>query len=132
MIALSLAVRNARLASISQALDAAVNPGLLRIYTGLRPVLGEALGDRLLLVEVRLPKPCTASLANGVLTFAPIARTLCRHSGAAAWARLLDGAEHIVMDLDVGLPDSGAELELHRLDLLAGGAVDITLGELVE
>lgn len=95
-------------------------------------MLGEALGDRLLLAEARLPKPCTASLVNGVLTLAPIARTLCRHSGTAVWARLLDGAEHIVMDLDVGLPGSGAELELLRVDLLAGGAVDITLGELVE
>jgi len=132
VIALSIAVRNARLAAISQALDSAVDPGLLRIYTGPRPAIGEPLGDRLLLAEVRLPKPCTASLVNGVLTFAPIARALCRHSGTAAWARLLDGAEHIVMDLDVGLPDSGAELELQRLDLLAGGAVDITLGELVE
>lgn len=104
----------------------------MRIYTGPRPALGEPLGDRLLLAEAKLPKPCTASLANGVLTFAPIARTLARHSGTAAWARLLDGAEHIVMDMDAGLADSGAELELQSVDLLAGGAVDITLCELVE
>ena len=132
LIAISAPVRSARLAAIANALDGAAAPGLLRLYTGPRPRMSEALGYQLLLVEVRLPKPCTASLNGGVLTFAPIPRTLCRHSGTAVWARLLDGDQRPVMDIDAGLPGSGAELELQRLDVLAGAAIDLTLAELAE
>ncbi len=132
MITLSIAIRNARLAAIGNALDGAAAPGLLRLYTGPRPAMSEALGDQLLLAEVRLSKPCTAHLNGGVLTFAPMPRALCRHSGTAAWARLLDGDERPVMDIDAGLPGSGAELELQRLDVLAGAAIDVTLAELAE
>ena len=132
MIELSVAVRNARLSAIAGALDGAEASGLLRIYTGPRPGMSDTLADQLLLAESRLPKPCTASLTGGVLTFAPIPRALCRRSGTAAWARLRDGDERPVMDIDAGLPGSGAELELQRLDLLAGAAIDVTLAELAE
>jgi hypothetical protein len=132
MIVLSMAVRNARLSAIAQALDGAIEPGLLRVYTGPRPAMGEGLTEQQLLVEARLSKPSAASLTAGVLTFAPIPRALCRRTGTAAWARLLDGEERPVMDIDAGLPGSGAELELQRLDLLAGAAIDVTLAELAE
>lgn len=94
--------------------------------------MGEGLTEQQLLVEARLSKPSAASLTAGVLTFAPIPRALCRRTGTAAWARLLDGEERPVMDIDAGLPGSGAELELQRLDLLAGAAIDVTLAELAE
>jgi len=132
LIALSSALRNARLATIANALDSTVLPGLLRLYTGPRPAINEPVTEQMLLAEVRLSKPCAASLGGGVLTFAAIPRVLCHHSGTAAWARLLDGDERPVMDIDAGLPGSGVELELTRVDLLAGGAIDITLAELAE
>ncbi len=106
--------------------------GLLRLYTAPRPSPGEALAEQVLLAEVRLAKPCAMSLDGGVLTFAPLPRTLCKRTGKAAWARLLDGDERMVMDLDVGLQGSDAELQLDRLELLAGGAIEMTLAELVE
>lgn len=90
------------------------------------------LADQVLLAEIRLSKPCAASLNAGVLTFAPVPRGLCHHSGTATWARLLDGDERPVMDIDVGLAGSGAELELARVELLAGAAIDLTLAELSE
>ncbi len=132
MIALFVEVRNKRLAVIANALDAAVDGGLLRIYSAPRPAIDEALVDQDLLVEIRLPKPCTASVDNGTLIFAPIGAALCRRSGDAVWARLLDGDEHPVADMDVGLVGSNAEIALSKTALLAGGAVNVSIAEIID
>lgn len=132
MITLSIPVKNSRLAVIGNALDAAVAGGVLRIYSAPRPAIGEELTEQILLVEIRLPKPSILSLDAGKLTFAPIGEALCRRSGKAAWARLADGDGHWVADLDVGLADSGAEVELSKLALFAGGAVNVQLAEISE
>ena len=132
MITLSVPIKNSRLAVIGVALDSGVSSGLLRIYSAPRPGVGEVLTEQILLVELRLPKPCVASLDGGRLTFARMGTALCRRSGTAAWARLVDGNEHWVMDVDAGLAHSGAELELSNLVLFAGGAVDVSLAEITE
>ncbi|MHA6896879.1 hypothetical protein ACQUJT_22780 [Ralstonia pseudosolanacearum] len=132
MITLSVPVRNRRLAVIGQALDAGAAGGLLRLYAAPRPEVGQPLTEQVLLAEVRLPKPCTGSLEGGRLVFAPIAPALCRRSGIATWARLCDSEGEWVADLDVGLPGSGAEVELPKLQLFAGGAISVELAELLE
>jgi hypothetical protein len=132
MITLSIPIRNSRLAMIGNALDSAVAGGLLRIYSAPRPAIGEPLSTQILLVEIRLPKPSVWSVDGGKLTFASMGEALCRRSGTAAWARLTDGDEHWIMDLDVGLPDNGADVELSKVTLFAGGAVDVSLAEISE
>ena len=132
MITLSIPIRNGRLAVIGNALDSGVAGGLLRIYSAPRPDIGEVLTEQILLVEIRLPKPSVWSRDVGKLTFAPIGEALCRRSGTAAWARLADGDERWVADLDVGLEGSSAEVELSKLQLFAGGAVNINLAEISE
>jgi hypothetical protein len=132
MITLSIPIRNGRLAVIGNALDSGVAGGLLRIYSAPRPDIGEVLTEQILLVEIRLPKPSVWSLDVGKLTFAPIGEALCRRSATAAWARLADGDERWVADLDVGLEGSGAEVELSKLQLFAGGAVNVNLAEISE
>ncbi|MHC6050624.1 hypothetical protein ACYT85_02820 [Ralstonia solanacearum] len=132
MITLSVPVRNSRLAVIGQALDAGAAGGLLRLYAAPRPDVGQPLTDQVVLVDIRLPKPCVLSLDGGRLVFAPIGQALCRRSGIAAWARLCDSEGAWVADLDVGLPGSGAEVELSRLQLFVGGAVNVELAELIE
>ena len=132
MITLSMPVRNGRLAVIGNALDAGTVGGMLRVYSGPRPETGQALVEQIVLVELRLPKPCVLSLAGGRLVFAPIGEVLCRRSGIAAWARLADGDGRWVADLDAGLAGSGAELELSALQLFAGGAVNVNLAEISE
>lgn len=132
MITLSVPLRNSRLAVIGRALDAAVEGGLLRLYSAPRPAVGEALGTQIVLAEIRLPKPSVASLDGGILTFAPVDEALCRRTGTAAWARMLDGNATGLIDLDVGEIGSGAEVELDHLDLLAGGRVRVQLGEIRE
>lgn len=132
MITLSIPVRNSRLAVIGNALDAGTAGGLLRLYAAPRPALGEVLTEQALLVELRLPKPSVGSLDGGRLTFASINRALCQRSGTAVWARLLDGDERWVADLDVGVAGGDAEVVLSKLELFAGGAVDVTLAEITE
>ncbi|AKZ27074.1 bacteriophage-related protein [Ralstonia solanacearum] len=132
MITLSVPVRNGRLAVIGKALDAGVAGGLLRLYSAPRPEIGQALAEQVLLAEVRLPQPCMANLEGGRLVFAPIGQALCRRSGIVAWARLCDSDGRWVANLDAGLPDSGAEVELSKLQVFAGGAVNVELAELIE
>jgi hypothetical protein len=127
-----LHVRNARLAAVAAAIDAGATPGTLRIYDGDRPGAGEPLLDQTLLAQVLLPQPCVKSIEGAVLTFADIAPVLCRRSGAAAWARIADGNERWVMDVDVGAEGSGAEVELSSLTLYAGGQLQISLAQLEE
>lgn len=132
MIVLAEAVRHLRLQAIAISLDGGVEGGLIRLYTAPRPDSGSALTGQLLLVELRLERPCLLGLADGVMTLVAPPDRLCLRSGRAAWARMLDGSGRAVLDADVGLAGSGAELELDRIDLLAGGAVRITSIELHE
>lgn len=132
MITLAPAIKNARLAILANALDAADSGGVLRLYTAPRPGIGEALTTQTLLVEVHLPKPCTATLENGTLILASIPAALCQHSGTATWGRLCDGNGNGIADVDVGLTGSGAEVELSTLLLLAGGSVTVSVASLSE
>lgn len=120
------------MAAIGNALDASPSAGRLRLYSAPRPALGEALSTQVVLAEFRLPKPIIQGLEAGVMRFAPIRHVLCQRSGMVAWARLLSGDEEWVADMDVGLPNSGAEVELSTLTLFAGGTVTIALAELSE
>lgn len=132
MITLAVGIRNTRLAAIANALDAANSGGLVRIYSEPRPMPGEELIGQVLLAEIHLPKPCALEIIGGMLTFAPVGETLCARSGTAAWARFADGDGRLVVDMDVGLPGSGAEVELSDLHLLAGGTITVNLAELRE
>ena len=126
MIVLAEAVRHLRLQAIATSLDAGTQGGQIRIYTGPRPDSGSPLNGQMLLVELHLARPCLLSLTEGVMTLVAPPDRLCLRSGQAAWARMLDGSGRAVLDADVGLEGSGAELELDQVDLLAGGAVRIT------
>jgi hypothetical protein len=126
VIVLAEAVRHLRLQAIATSLDAGADGGLIRIYTGPRPDPVSTLTGQLPLVELRLARPSLLGLADGVMTLVVPPDRLCLRSGRAAWARMLDGSGRTVLDADVGVEGSGAELELDRTDLLAGGAVRIT------
>ena len=140
MIALTEPVRHARLQAIATALDSgsgtATSGARVRIYSGVRPVLTEAPANTALLVELRLPKPCTQSLVAGTLKLITPSEALCQRSGVARWARLFNSDNEIVLDLDVGSPSAAPEfpyeLELASTQLLAGGAVQMTSMEFHE
>ena len=125
MIMLAQSLRHARLRAIAMALDSAAQGGQIRVYAAPRVPLNATPGAPVL-AELYLANPCTLSLAAGLLTLKAPPERLCLQTGVAHWARLLDGDGHTLLDVDIGLLGSDAELQLDRIDLLAGAAVRIT------
>jgi hypothetical protein len=120
---LSPALRLAQLQAIATAIDAGGGEGLIRLYNG-EPVPMEINpAPQNLLCELSFPKPCIETTDADVLALRAPADRLCQRSGLVRWARVLDGDGRPVLDLSVGLANSGAELELDNLQLLAGGRV---------
>jgi hypothetical protein len=132
MISLNTDLKNARLTAIKDAIDADASPGVLRIYTDPVPSPGDAVTTQTLLAELTFSKPC-GSVSNGVLTFDPITEEdLAPATGTATWGRILDGAGTWVGDVDVGVPGSGAAIELNTTSIYEGGIVRITSGQISE
>jgi hypothetical protein len=130
---ISLAVRNARLAVIRDALDADTNPGYIEFYTAPQPANGgAAITTQTKLGTCILSKP-SGTVANGSLTLSTVADDLAADAtGDIAWARLYDGAGTFVADGDVGDPNSSALIKFNTISALQGGLIKITSGELVE
>jgi hypothetical protein len=135
MIALAVAIRNARLQQIAQALDSAPSGGQLHLITEPRADAGAPLTTQTVLASLRLANPCTQNLIGGTLTLNPMPAAMVQRSGIAVWARFTNGDGAWVMDVDVGLladTNSTAEGKLDRVQLYAGGLVSVTLAEFVE
>jgi hypothetical protein len=135
MIVLAVAIRNARLQQIAQALDSAPSGGQLHLITEPRSDAGAVLTTQTVLASLRLANPCTQNLVGGILTLNPMPSAMAQRSGIAAWARFTNGDGTWVMDVDVGLlsdMNSTAEVKLDRVQLYAGGLVSVTLAEFVE
>ena len=129
MMTLSATLQIAQLQAIATVLDAGGGGGLIRIYGGARVAINALPAPSNLLSELQLPKPCIAQLDSEQLRLKASADRLCVKTGSATWARLLDGDGRTVLDVDVGLIDSGAEIELDNLLLLAGGLVRLPILE---
>jgi hypothetical protein len=123
MMILSPALRLAQLQAIATALDAGTGGGFVRLYANARVAIHLMPAQADLLCELTLPKPCIEHIDSDVLRLKPPADRLCIRTGTAIWARLLDGDGRTVLDLDVGLIDSDADIELDKVLLLAGGVV---------
>ncbi len=103
IIVVPVSVENAYLTSIANALDAQSTPGKFQLYSGTRPAGGGALSGNTKIIEWVLPKPCAASIADGVLTFNTIAYSQTLANSAHTFARGVDGADNWVVDLDTGV-----------------------------
>lgn len=134
MINYSTAVRTARAQAVADRIDAGTGPAAhLSIYTGERPITpGAALTDQALLVALPFAYPCAAPATGGILTFAPLAETMAIATGAPSWARITDRDGQFVADLDVGQPDSGADIELPLETLYQGTLIRINDGQILE
>ena len=125
-------VRDARLQAIADAIDAAGAAGRLRFYPAPR-VGGPAIAPGVpLLLDAAFQRPSSAGAAGGVLVFDPLDEALVSANGTAAWARITDSDGVGIMDLDVGLVDSGAEVELDNVVMAIGAAVRIDIASLTE
>lgn len=136
MLTLSIAVRNARLQSIADALGAAAEPGTLTLYTGPRPASGAPLDAQLALVVIPCPRPFAADVENGVLTGAPFEEVMATEQGEAVWGRYSDGAGAFVADADVGELDAEgnptSDINLPNRLIYAGMLVRVTAVTLAE
>ena len=131
-INLSAALRDQRLDIIMDAIDGAGGAGLLRFYPGARvgsPTLSPGVA---LLAETQFQRPSSAGATGGILTFLALTEATVLADGTTTWARILDSAETGLIDLDVGLVGSGAEIELDIVALVTGATLRINAAALTE
>lgn len=125
VMALVDTVRNALLTEISLAADAGPAAAIVRIYDGVRPAKGGAVTT--LLAECTMSDPAFAAPAGGVMSANSIAdETSTPNAGDATWFRIVDSTGSFILDGDVGVTSSGAELELPSITIPLGSALSIT------
>lgn len=129
-IALTNTAKNARLAGLRDQIDNGSGTAAINLYAGARPALDGAPAGALL-VSVPLPVPC-GTVAGGVLTLSTPSSTVVAASGTIAWARLVDRSGATLADMDCGITGSGADVELNTLDVISGGLLAVTNGQLRE
>lgn len=126
-------LRTARAQLLAMAIDTgSAAPAKLIIYGGTRPAPGAAITVEPLLCALLFSHPCAQSVTGGVLTLKPLAEQLATGSGAPTWARILDRDGDFVADLDVGIPESGADLEIPASEFFAGALIRINDATLTE
>lgn len=121
-------IYNAMLQEVADQIDAGNPlPGKIQIYDGTQPeTAGGAVTDQVLLAELTCSLPCGA-VSSRTLTFAAVTEEdNAPATGIAAWARILDGSDTVIGDLDVGNRESGAALKLDQTQIYAGGVVTMT------
>lgn len=134
MIGYSTAVRDARIAAIGLAIDGGSGPhATLTIYTAPRPQsTDEAISGQIAIVELPFSVPSALSVSGGILAFAPLSETMATGNGEPVWARIRDRDGHTVADLDVGPPDSGADIILPAGQIYRGATIAITGATITE
>lgn len=125
MIALSVAVRTARLQQIVDAIDAGSGPGELRLYTGTRPAAGGTPSGALQ-VSIPLASPCGVAAA-AILTFTNGVEGLRVAEDTITWGRFTDSAGTYVMDATVG-----SDISITNVNGFLGSFVRITSGVMGE
>ena len=130
---MSTTLRNARLDAITAAIDAAAAAGKIWIMDGTRPDTGAAITTQDTLAVLTFAYPSAPEADDGVLTFYPLtSEDAAIDDGTATWARVLTDGNAFVMDLSVGGPGSGADLELVNVNIEIGEEVAIAACTITE
>lgn len=119
-ITLSTEHQLARLESTRAFLDRGTQPARVRIYSGVRPSHPNDTPSNVMLVEVRLTRPC-GSVIGGQLVLTAQENALITASGQANWARLVNGEDVTAMDLDCSDLAGDGEIRFEQTQLYAGG-----------
>lgn len=124
----STAARNAACNAVVDLLDAGAGDGTLKIYDGTRPAnANTAVTTQVLLAQLTYADPAFGAAAAGVATANAIdSDASADDSGTASWFRSEDSDSNTVMDGDVGLSGSGANLILDSVSITAGQTVSVT------
>lgn len=106
--------------------------GTLAIYSGPRPATSDtALSSQDVLLNFILPDPA-GTAENGVFTADSIDAAIALTSGTAVFARAYDSTGAAIADCDVGVPGSGAMIELSAINLVEGAFVSVLSFTLTE
>lgn len=99
----------------------------LRLYGGTRPAGGGSAGSSPL-VDIPLPSPPGTRTGNKIV-LAGISDALVLLTGAATWARIVNGDGDIVLDCDVSDTAGTGEIKLESVALYAGGVARVLSAE---
>jgi len=128
-ITLSDAYQVIRLEATRSFLDRGTLNARLRLYGGTRPNTPEETPTSVMLAEVQLTKPC-GNVTELTLTLTPLSNALITQSGIVTWARLVNGEETTVLDLDCSETDAGGDIQLPQTQLYAGGYAYLSAAKL--
>lgn len=128
MIRYSVPVRRARAAATMAFIDSSPTPAKLLIYSGPIPPPG-VIASQPPLISFTLSNPVGTLTDDGVLIVPP-PETVLQRTGVPTWARIFNGAESLIGDVDVGDKNSDAVLKLNVVGD-ATGAVMLYAGGLM-
>lgn len=98
--------------------------GTIRIYDGVQPDSpNDRVGGQTLLVELPFSRQSFKDASFGTIIANKIPTQKAVATGDATWARILNGLGGTVFDCDVA--ESGAVINLNRIDIAEGGPVSI-------
>ena len=127
IIRFAVAVKNAALLPIRDAIDAGSGPGTCKIYSGTIPAdVATAITTQTLLGTLTFSDP-SGAVASGVLTMSAITQDSSADATATAtWARIFDSTGAAVMDIDVSTTGGGGTLQMNTTNIVAGGPILIS------
>lgn len=107
----NMALRNARLGLVRDAIDAGAGPGTITLYSSTRPATGGAVTSQTVLAVGTFASPC-GSVASGQMALDTITYTNGMAAGFATWARIEDGSGAFVADCSVGVAATASDVVL--------------------
>lgn len=119
-IAWATAVKTARMEASKTKIDTGTGTACFKVYTSPRPATGGTPTGATLLATHNINAPC-GTVTDGVLALDLATESTVVADGVPNWARLLDRDGAFVADLSVGLPSSGADIEIGASQLYTGG-----------
>ena len=114
--------------SVVNAINAAINggsgDGTIKFYTSPMPsTTATGITTQTLLGTCVCADPAGTE-SGGTLTFSPIdSDASADNSGTAAWVRISDSADTVVMDLDVSVTGGGGYVQMPTTSVTAGGPI---------
>jgi len=124
----SVTAANTLMNSFGSLLDSSEVPGYLEIYKGEMDTSCENNNNsENLLGVIQCLSPASTSSINGSIQIKFSSDNKATSSGKATWARLFNGNNEALMDLDISTPEEKNRglVILDRTDIVKGGAIII-------
>jgi hypothetical protein len=124
-VAYATALKATRMTAVKNAIETGSGTATIKIYTSPRPATGGTPTGATLLATHNINNPC-GTVSGGDLALDLAAESTVAADGAPNWARVADRDGGFVCDMSVGLPSSGADLEIAAAQLYTGGKLTPT------